>query len=73
MVLPTCLVVEKEAATPITQEYPSLQVVHCLSHILEFAYTDALKGKIKTQYEETLTLLVGLCFFYKKVACRGLV
>jgi len=56
----------KGAATLLKQEFPSLQVVHCLSHRLELAYKDALKGKIKSQYEKTLTLLVGLYYFYKR-------
>ena len=51
----------------LRENWPNIIVTHCLAHRLELAFKDAVKKSASTNvYDRTLTLLMGLYYFYRK-------
>jgi hypothetical protein len=53
-------------ATLLKTNCPHLVVTHCLAHRLELAFKDSVKVQSKKNYDQTITLLLGLYYIYRK-------
>lgn len=57
---------KKGFCTLLKKQYPDIISTHCLAHRMELSVKDSIKDINNKLYDKTMTLLIGLYYFYKR-------